>query len=380
MKQIDGFDAALFNISPREACAMDPQERLMLESVWATLEDAGYTAEALGGEVGVFMGAMYDSYQWLAVEEWAHGRPRLAHSSHWSIANRVSFVFDWHGPSLAVDTACSSSLTAIHLACESLRRGECRAALAGGVHLLLHPLHHIGLSQMHMISAGSQCRPFGAEADGFTSGEGVGVVLLRPLADAVRDGDRIYAVIKGSMINAGGRTTGYTVPNPQSQSAVVRAALRCAGIHPRTLSVIEAHGTGTALGDPIEVRGLQQAFAPDTTDRQFCALGSVKSGIGHLEAAAGIASVTKVVLQLQHRLLVPSLHAEPPNPLLDLAQSPFYVPRNCTPWRRPTLKLNGVERTYPRRAGVSSFGAGGANVHLLMEEFVESEAALTEER
>ena len=173
------------------------------------------------------------------------------------------------------------------------------------------------------------------------------------------DGDRIHAVIRGSMLNAGGRTTGYTVPSPQSQAQVVTGALRRARIHPRTLSYVEAHGTGTALGDPIEIRGLQQAFSPFTTDRQFCALGSVKSGIGHLEAAAGIASLTKVVLQLQHRMLVPSLHAETPNPLLDLERSPFYLQRDCAAWRRPTLNLDGAERIYPRRAGVSSFGAGG---------------------
>ncbi|MDQ5911034.1 MAG: polyketide synthase PksN, partial [Pseudomonadota bacterium] len=368
LRDIDAFDAPLFHLSPREARAMDPQERLFLETIWATLEDAGYTSDRLaqrshtadGSDVGVFAGVMYGPYQWLALDAWAQGQISDAYSAHWSIANRVSYLFDFHGPSLAVDTACSSSLTAIHLACESIRRGECRAALAGGVNLVLHPLHHIALSRMQMVSPGPECRAFGEGADGFVSGEGVGAVLLRPLRDALRDGDRIWGVIRGSAVNAGGRTTGYTVPSPKAQASVIAAALRQANVDPRTLSYLEAHGTGTKLGDPVEIQGLRQAFAQFTGDREFCAIGSVKSNIGHLEAAAGIAALTKVLLQLHHRQLAPTLYVDSPNPLIPFAESPFQLQQHGSAWSTSPGTL--------RRAGISSFGAGGANVHLIVEE------------
>ncbi|MCU7925176.1 MAG: SDR family NAD(P)-dependent oxidoreductase [Candidatus Thiodiazotropha sp. (ex Dulcina madagascariensis)] len=356
LKEIDKFDPLFFQISPAEAEKMDPQERLFLEEAYASIEDAGYTPKTLSaeGRVGVFVGVMNSDYP--------------SATSYWSIANRVSYLLNFQGPSLALDTACSSSLTAIHMALESLYSGTSECAIAGGVNLIVDPNHYLNLSEMAMLSASEQCRSYGAGADGFVDGEAVGAILLKPLHKAVTDGDHIYGVIKGSMLNAGGRTNGYTVPNPAAQFKVIAEAMRRAGVHARTISYIEGHGTGTALGDPVEVAGLTRAFGQDTEDKQFCALGSVKSNIGHCESAAGIAGVTKVLLQLRHGRLAPSLHAEAPNPEIDFNNTPFVVQRELAEWKRPLLDIDGEVREYPRRAGISSFGAGGANVHLIIEE------------
>ncbi|MEJ2621928.1 MAG: SDR family NAD(P)-dependent oxidoreductase, partial [Candidatus Thiodiazotropha sp.] len=356
LKEIDKFDPLFFQISPAEAEKMDPQERLFLEEAYASIEDAGYTPKTLSaeGRVGVFVGVMNSDYP--------------SATSYWSIANRVSYLLNFQGPSLALDTACSSSLTAIHMALESLNSGTSECAIAGGVNLIVDPDHYLNLSEMAMLSASEQCRSYGAGADGFVDGEAVGAILLKPLHKAVADGDHIYGVIKGSMLNAGGRTHGYTVPNPVAQYKVIVEAMRRAGVHARTISYIEGHGTGTALGDPVEVAGLTRAFGQDTEEKQFCALGSVKTNIGHCESAAGIAGVTKVLLQLQHGKLVPSLHAEAPNPEIDFNNTPFVVQRELAEWKRPLLDIDGELREYPRRAGISSFGAGGANVHLIIEE------------
>lgn len=224
------------------------------------------------------------------------------------MANRVSWFLDCKGPSLAVDTACSSSLAAIHLAVQSLRRGECAVAIAGGVNLLLHPCKYVALSGLGFLAADGRCHSFGQGANGFVPGEGVGAVLLKPLSLAEADGDRIEAVILGSAINQDGLTTGYTVPNPEAQAELIELALQDAGISPATLSYVEAHGTGTTVGDPLELRGLDKAFRRYTDQSHFCALGSVKSNIGHLEAAAGVAGVIKVALQMRHQTLVPTLH------------------------------------------------------------------------
>src|SRR6516164_5160983 len=285
---VDKFDPLLFGISPAEAENMDPQERLMLETAWLTLEDAGYTAKSIeprDRNVGVFIGIMNANYEWLAAEACARGSMNGAHSYYWSAANRISYSFDFHGPSLAVDTACSSSLTAIHLACESLRHGECRVALAGGVNVILHPMHYVRLAGVNMLSKDGKCRPFGDGGNGIVCGEGVGAVLLKPLREAIKDGDHIYAVIAGTAVNAGGKTSGYTVPNPNAQAEVVSRALRRAGINPVEISYVEAHGTGTVLGDPIEIAGLKAAYASAGVKQQFCAIGSVKGNIGHLESA-----------------------------------------------------------------------------------------------
>ncbi len=262
LDEVDRFDALFFNISPNEAALMDPQERLFLETCWHLMESAGYTRAKLqaGNPVGVFVGAMNSTYEWIGGEVHARGRMTSANSSFWSIANRVSYFFDLTGPSMAVDTACSSSLTAVHLACESLRRGESRAAIAGGVNLVLHPKHVYRLNAAGMLSPDGVCRSFGAGANGFVVGEGVGAVLLKRMADARNDGDRVWAVIKGSATNSDGKTNGFTVPNPRAQSAVIRDGLRAAGLEAETISYVEAHGTGTLLGDPIEVAGLSGAF------------------------------------------------------------------------------------------------------------------------
>ncbi|PRA40675.1 hypothetical protein CQ061_30925, partial [Paenibacillus sp. MYb67] len=358
---VDEFDPLFFKVSPREAETMDPQERLFLQCVYETLEDSGYTRQSLSTEkVGVYVGVMYEEYQLYGSQSSMafNGNPS-------SIANRVSYFCNFRGPSMAVDTMCSSSLTSIHLACQSLRQNECQVAVAGGVNVSVHPNKYILLSQGKFLSSKGRCESFGQGGDGYVPGEGVGAVLLKPLARAIADGDRIYGVIKGSALNHGGKTNGYTVPNPHAQAEVIGDALREAGIDPRTISYVEAHGTGTSLGDPIEVTGLTKAFQQTVQSDFKCAIGSAKSNIGHCESAAGIAAVTKVLLQLQHGELAPSLHAEKTNPNIDFTQSPFLVQKLLEPWKRP--EIDGVQ--IPRRAGVSSFGAGGANAHIIIEEY-----------
>jgi len=357
---IDKFDPLFFQIAPADAEKMDPQERLFLEAAYESIEDAGYTPANLcdSRKTGVFAGAMYGQYP--------------TGAKYWSIANRVSYIFDFQGPSLCVDTACSSSLTAVHMALESLYNGTCECAIAGGVNLIVSPEHYLGLSEMTMLSSGDRCRSFGKQADGFVDGEGVGAVVLKPLSKAVSDGDHIYGIIKGSMLNAAGKTNGYTVPNPNAQFEVISQALKRAGVNARTVSYVEAHGTGTALGDPIEISGLKRAFEKDTNDKQFCAIGSAKSNIGHCESAAGIAALTKVLLQLKHGKLVPSLHSEVPNPDIDFINTPFVIQQELSEWKRPIININGETREYPRLAGISSFGAGGSNAHLIIEEYTEA--------
>ncbi|MCQ8769834.1 SDR family NAD(P)-dependent oxidoreductase [Streptomyces telluris] len=366
LEGIDEFDPAFFRITPREAEGMDPQERLFLQTSWHALEDAGLTrADVSGRSVGVFAGVMFTQYQMLGLG--AEDRlPVLPTSFSSAVANRVSFFLDLHGPSLALDTMCSSSLTALHLACESLRSGDSELALAGGVNLIVHPYKYLHLSQVGFVSTDGRCRAFGAGGDGYVPGEGVGVVVLKPLARALEDGDRVLGVIKGSAVNHGGRAGGFFVPNPTAQADVVRRALRKAGVEAASVGYVEAHGTGTALGDPIEITALSQAYG-DAQGR----LGSVKSGIGHLEPAAGIAGLTKVLLQLRHRTLVPSLHADPANPGIDWDALGLKVQREAEPW---PAAADGT----PRRAAVSAFGAGGANAHVIVEEYPQPQAAPTE--
>ncbi|MEU5796214.1 amino acid adenylation domain-containing protein [Streptomyces sp. NPDC047813] len=368
---VDKFDPLFFQISPAGAEAMDPQERLFLQTAAAVLDDAGHPAAELAarGPVGVFAGVMNNNYEWMGGEATALGVRTDAHSNHWSIANRVSYTFDFTGPSLAVDTACSASLTAIHLACESIRSGECHTAIAGGVNLILHPMHLRMLADRGMISRGDRLKSFGADADGFVDGEGVGAVLLRPLKDAIADGDRILGVIRGSAINAGGKTGGYTVPSAAAQAEVIRAALHRAQADPATVGYVEAHGTGTPLGDPIEIAGLVEAFGgcidpAERAQRPTVAVGSVKSNIGHLESAAGVAGLTKVLFQLRHRTLVPSLNSARRNPGIDFTTTPFEVQQTLQPWAPA-----GDEGDLPLRAVVSSFGGGGANACLVVEEY-----------
>ncbi|WP_295926418.1 SDR family NAD(P)-dependent oxidoreductase [uncultured Xanthomonas sp.] len=375
LRGVDQFDPLFFNISPKEAENIDPNERLFLEIASQAIEDAGYTPDTLAqarghreNPVGVYAGLMWGDYQLHGVD-----RPRdswvVPHSFYWAVANRVSYQFNFSGPSLTIDTACSSSLTAIHLACQAIGVGEIDVAIAGAVNLSLHPNKYNLLSDMHFLSSDGRCRAFGEGGNGYVPGEGVGAVVLKGLAQARRDGDHIYGVIRGSSINHGGRASGFTVPNPKRQAALVQQALDAAGVDARHISYVEAHGTGTSLGDPIEVAGLTKAFAQ--SEHQYCAIGSAKSNLGHLEAAAGIAGLTKVLLQMRHRSLVPSIHSDTPNPYIDFAHSPFRVQRSLQPWLRPVVEHAGSRRELPRLAGISSFGAGGSNGHLIVEEYVE---------
>ncbi|MGW5377005.1 thioester reductase domain-containing protein [Nocardia sp. NPDC003999] len=357
---VDKFDARFFGITPKDAEEMDPQQRLFLETSWAALEDAGYSpdrvrrsAAARGlPDAGVFAGVGYAEYQAFV------GVPI---SGYFAVANRVSYHFGFTGPSLAVDTACSASLTALHLACESLRRGEAAYALAGGVNVSIHPGKYLLLGYGRWASTDGRCRTFGAGGDGYVPGEGVVTLVLKPLRHARADGDRVYGVIRGSTVNHGGRTNGFTVPNPVAQADLIGRALTAARVDAADIGYVEAHGTGTALGDPIEIAALTKAYRRSTAEQGYCGIGSAKSSVGHLEAAAGAAGVVKALLQLRHDTIAPNLHSDPPNPGIDFAATPFHVIDRPTPWPRP------VDGT-PRVTAVSSFGAGGSNAHMILTD------------
>lgn len=367
----DCFDSLFFNIAPREAEVMDPQQRVFLEVAYSAIEDAGYTRQTIGKDVGVFAGVMAHDYQQFNTHGALMGTSQYPYSDLYQVANRISYFFDFTGPSLSIDTACSSSGVALHMACEAIRAGECRAAIAGGINLIMHPVRHIQYSQMKMISMDGKCRAFGQDAQGFVMGEGAGAVLLKSLSDAIRDRDHIYGIIRATATNSGGRTSGFTVPNPNAQAALINSAIEKSGIDPRTISYVEAHGTGTPLGDPIEVRGLQIAFENKTQDKQFCAIGSLKPNIGHLEPAAAIAGLTKILLQMKHEKFAPSLHTDVTNPQIKFDTTAFYVQREAGVWKRPSFVVDGNVIEAPRRAGLSSFGAGGVNAHLIVEEYVD---------
>ncbi|OLF09647.1 hypothetical protein BLA60_17775 [Actinophytocola xinjiangensis] len=365
LDDVDAFDPLFFGISPRDAVSMDPQERLFLQTAWHAFEDAGYPPHRLGDPddpgaraVGVFVGVTTQTHLLWGPDQQRAGHPVVPPSPQWSVANRVSYWLDLRGPSMPVDTACASSLTAVHLAVRSIARGECDMALVGGVNLYLHPAKFDWLCSLQMLSRTGRCRTFGADADGFVPGEGVGAAVLKPLRAALADGDEVLGVVKGTAINHGGRTNGYTVPNPAAQAKAVSAALADGGVDPATVGYVEAHGTGTALGDPVEIAGLTRAFTGAPSGG--CAIGSVKTNIGHLESAAGIAGLTKVLLQFEHGTLVPTMHARKPNPRIDFAATPFAVQHDAADWLAPT--------GGPRRAGVSAFGAGGANAHVVLQE------------
>jgi polyketide synthase PksL len=374
LEDFDCFDPLFFGISPRDAERMDPQERLFLQTAWHAVEDAGYTPQTLSGprlpgmprrRVAVIAGVMYGEYQFYGASAWPQKPATLANSSYASIANRVSFCLDLEGPSFAVDSMCSSSLTSLHLACDLIRGGSCELALAGGVNLSLHPYKYRTLCELNFASTQGQCRSFGADGDGYVPGEGVGVVLLKPLGQALRDGDHIHGVIRGSDLNHGGRTSGYTVPNADAQAQVIGRALERSGLPASRLGYIEAHGTGTSLGDPIEIRGLSKAIGAQVPQDWQCPIGSVKANLGHLESAAGMAALTKVLLQFKHRQLAPSIHAEQLNPNIDFSKTSFVVQQHLAPWPEPRDGL-------PRVAAISSFGAGGANAHMLVEDAAPS--------
>lgn len=367
------FDPMFFGITPKEAMNMDPQERLFLEESYRVLEDAGYTKKRLAdkyqGNVGVFVGVTRTGYEWYGPELRKLNKKVRPNTSFSSVANRVSYYFNFHGPSLAIDTMCSSSLSALHVACENVRHGNCRMAIAGGVNIYTHPSTYEYLCQMHMLSKTGRCHTFGADADGFVPGEGVGAILIKPLEDAIKDRDNIYAIIRGSNMNHGGKTNGYTVPSLNAQRDLVVQAFKQANVTADMVGYMEAHGTGTILGDPIEVSALSQAFARTTNRKQFCAISSVKTNIGHLEGAAGIAGVIKTVLQMKHKVFVPHIHADVLNPRINFKDSPFYVPKELKEWKRNTIMDHGVQVECPRIAGVSAFGAGGTNAHVVLEEY-----------
>ncbi|MFO0958314.1 MAG: amino acid adenylation domain-containing protein [Isosphaeraceae bacterium] len=358
---VDRFDADFFGISPREAARMDPQHRLLLETAWEALEDAGQVPDRLRGEpVGVFVGLSGNDYARLLERSRVAGDSHVVTGNAASIAaNRLSYAFDWQGPSLAVDTACSSSLVAVHLACQSLRLGESSMAIAGGVNLVLDPSVSESLDRGGFLAGDGRCKPFDASADGYSRGEGVGLVLLKPLSRAIADGDPIHAVIRGGAINQDGRTNGLTAPNPRSQETVLRAAYRNARVDPGRVDYVEAHGTGTLLGDPIEARALGSVLSDGRAEGRPCRVGSVKANIGHLEAAAGIAGLIKAALALEHGEIPASLHYQAPNPHIPFGELGLAVPTEATAW---------PDSETPRWAGVSSFGFGGTNAHIVLEQ------------
>ncbi|MDG4752605.1 type I polyketide synthase [Micromonospora sp. WMMD718] len=358
---VQGFDPAFFGISPREAARMDPQQRLLAEVAWEALEDAGIVPEHLAGSpTGVFIGIATNDYAHLQSRRLDRIDAHTGTGNALSIAaNRLSYLFDLRGPSLAVDTACSSSLVAVQQACASIAQGDCTLALAGGVNLILSPALAINFTRAGAMAADGRCKPFDSRADGYVRAEGAGVVVLKPLSQAVRDGDAIYAVIRGSAVNQDGRTNGLMAPNPHAQESVVRAAYLRAGVAPGDVHYVETHGTGTLLGDPIEAKALAAVVSARRDPARPCLIGSVKSNIGHLEAAAGIAGLIKVALMLRHRRVPASLHYREPNPHVPFEQLRLRVADAAQPW---------PAGDGPALAGVSSFGFGGTNCHLVLQE------------
>ena len=343
---------------------MDPQQRLLMETTWDALEDAGVPRERVAGaSCGVFVGAASSDFrETLSAEVYRTDRanPYVSTGLAGSVlANRLSYFLDAHGPSVAVDTACSSSLVAIHLACQSLRLGESDLAVAAGVNVLLSPGAFVVFSQLQALSPDGRCKAFDASADGYGRGEGCGVVILKRLADAQRDGDRIWAVVRGSAVNQDGRSSGLTVPSGVAQERLLRRAQKDAGVAPEAISYVEAHGTGTILGDPIEAHALAEVFAEGRSPDAPCIVGSVKTNLGHLEAAAGVAGVIKTALAIHHRAIPKSLHFTTPNPHIPFERLPLRVQTELGPWPEPEK---------PLVAGVSAFGIGGTNAHVILGE------------
>ncbi len=361
LEQVDRFEPSFFGISPREAQQVDPQQRLLLEVAWEALENAGIVPESLAGsQTGVFVGSSNVDYHRLVYKDSSRLEGHSGTGTSTSIsANRLSYFLNLKGASIAIDTACSSSLVAVNLACHNLLTGDSNLCLVAGVNLILSPEINITFSQARMMAADGRCKTFDASADGYVRGEGCGVVVLKRLSDALRDGDNIQAVIKGSAINQDGLTNGLTAPNGPSQQAVIRQALEKAGIKPAQISYVETHGTGTSLGDPIEVNSLKKVLMEGRDVNQPCWIGSAKTNIGHLEAAAGIAGLIKVVLSLQNKQIPPHLHLKQLNPLIKIKNTPLQISTELQPWQALSEK---------RLAGVSSFGFGGTNAHVILEE------------
>jgi acyl transferase domain-containing protein len=362
LKDYDRFDPLFFSISPTEAETMDPQQRLFLQACWHSIESAGYDARVLSGsKCGVFVGCTTGDYATLSLEQRLSAQGFTGNAMS-ILAGRISYFLNLQGPCLSIDTACSSSLVAIAHACDSLISGGSDLALAGGVYVMTGPEMHVKMAQAGMLSPEGNCFTFDQRADGFVPGEGVGVVVLKRLADAQRDHDIIYGVIEGWGINQDGKTNGITAPNPESQTRLEQEVYDRFQIDPATIQLIEAHGTGTKLGDPIEVEGLKKAFEKYTQNKDFCALGSVKSNIGHCATAAGVAGLIKLIMALRHKQQPPSINFEQLNEHIELQDSPFYINRKLREW-----KLNGADK---RRGAVSSFGFSGTNAHVVVAEYL----------
>ncbi|GBF80596.1 type I polyketide synthase [Aphanothece sacrum] len=369
LKEIDGFDAEFFRISNREAKYIDPQQRLLLEVAWEALENGGLVPKKLAeSQTGVFVGISNNDYGRASLQDISKISAYSGTGNALCItANRISYLLNLKGPSLAIDTACSSSLVAVHYACQSLRLQESDLCLAAGVNLILSPELTINFSQAHMMASDGHCKTFDARADGYVRGEGCGVVVLKRLSDALRDGNKIYAVIKGSAVNQDGLTNGLTAPNGPAQQAVIRQALKNAGVKANQISYIEAHGTGTPLGDPQEFNSLKKVLMENRQPDQPCWIGSVKTNIGHLESAAGIAGLIKVVLSLQQQEIPPHLNLQQLNPYISVQGTPLIIPKECTPWNVGSEK---------RLAGISAFGFGGTNCHMIVEEAPQTSETL----
>ncbi|MBD2435873.1 type I polyketide synthase [Nostoc sp. FACHB-110] len=366
LEDIELFDAAFFGYTPRQAEIIDPQHRLFLEVAWESLENAGYDSENYDGRISIYGGATISSYflfNLFCNQELINlvGIDQIRHNNRPdNLTTRIAYKLNLNGSAITVQTGCSTSLVAVHLACQSLLDQECDIALAGGVAISAAQKVGYMYQEGGILSPDGHCRAFDAQAQGTVSGNGVGIVVLKRLADAIADHDYIHAVIKGSAINNdGSQKVGYTAPSVKGQAKVIAEALAIARVEPETIGYVETHGTATALGDPIEVAALTEAYRISTDKKNFCAIGSVKTNIGHLDTAAGVAGLIKTVLALQHQQIPPSLHFQEPNPKIDFAHSPFYVNHTLTKWQ-----TNGT----PRRAGVSSFGIGGTNAHVVLEE------------
>ncbi|MEJ2416576.1 MAG: SDR family NAD(P)-dependent oxidoreductase, partial [Exilibacterium sp.] len=381
---VDEFDPLFFGISPHEAELMDPQQRLLMTHVWKAIEDAGYAPGSLAGtRTGVFVATASSGYGQLVADARVAVEGYTATGMVPSVGpNRMSYLLDLHGPSEPIETACSSSLVAIHRAVGAIESDQCDMALVGGVNTIVTPQAHISFDKAGMLSPDGRCKTFSARADGYVRGEGVGILFLKRRSAAERGRDTIYGLIRGSAENHGGRANSLTAPNPKAQAALLRAAYLKAGVAPDSVGYIEAHGTGTELGDPIEINGLKSAFrdlyleaglGDGAIAAPHCGLGSVKSNIGHLELASGVAGVIKVLLQLKHRTLVKTLHCETLNPYIELQGSPFYIVRENHAWPR---SRDSAGREIPRRAGVSSFGFGGVNAHVVIEEYCSEDNPL----
>jgi acyl transferase domain-containing protein len=357
LRRLDQFDPAFFGISFGEACGIDPQQRLLLEVSWQAIEDAGYAPNLwAGGQVGVFIGISSWDYSTLLTEAPARGGTGVVPSI---AANRLSYFFDFHGPCMAVDTACSSSLVAVDLACQSLRSGTVEKALAGGVNVILLPFTTVAAAQAGMLATDGRCKTFDADADGYVRSEGCGVVVLKRFSDARRDGDHIYGLVRGSAVNHGGRSNGLTAPNGLAQQMVIRSALSNAEVEPADIDYVEAHGTGTLLGDVVEVENLWAVLREGRSPEQTCSIGSAKTNVGHLEAAAGIAGLIKVLLMLENEKVPRHINVRAINPLLRLDETGLRIATEHRAWPRGQR---------PRLAGVSSFGFGGTNAHVIVQE------------